>query len=120
MAYVSQELKAKLAPTIKAVLKKYNMKGTLSVNHHSTLVLTIKSGVLDFGQDAHRGHIDVNVYWLDDHYTGKAKDFLKEVYEAMKGPDFFDHSDIQSDYFHRSHYIDINVGRWDKPYVMEA
>lgn len=120
MAYVSQEMKAQLAPTIKAVLKKYNMKGTLSVHHHSTLVLNIKSGVLDFGQDEHRGHINVNEYWIDQHYTGTAKDFLNEIYAAMKGPDFFDHSDAQTDYFHRSHYIEINVGRWDKPYVMEA
>ena len=33
---------------------------------------------------------------------------------AMKGPDFFDHSDIQSDYFHLSHYIDINIGQWNQ------
>jgi hypothetical protein len=38
---------------------------------------------------------------------------------AMKGPDFFDHTDIQSDYFNVSHYIDINVGKYDKPYILE-
>jgi hypothetical protein len=35
----------------------------------------------------------------------------------MKGPDFFDHSDSQTDYFHLSHYTDINIGKWDRPYV---
>jgi hypothetical protein len=40
--------------------------------------------------------------------------------DAMKGPDFFDHSDPQTDYFHRSHYVDINVGRWDQPYQKVA
>jgi hypothetical protein len=42
-----------------------------------------------------------------------------EMIAAMKGPDFFDHSDAQTDYFHRSHYIDINIGTWDKPYALE-
>jgi hypothetical protein len=48
MAYVFQEKKANLAPTIKAILKKYNVKGTLSVRNHSSLVLNIKSGKMDF------------------------------------------------------------------------
>ena len=47
MAYVSQEDKKKLAPAIKAVLKKYKMKGTLAIHHHSSLVCNIKSGELD-------------------------------------------------------------------------
>ena len=48
MAYVSQDRKKSLAPAIKAVLKKYNVKGTLSVRNHSSLVLTLKSGSIDF------------------------------------------------------------------------
>ena len=32
MAYVSQSLKKQLAPAIKAVLKKYKMKGSIAVN----------------------------------------------------------------------------------------
>ena len=48
MAFVSQEKKKSLAPAIKAVLKKYNMKATIGVRHHSTLVVNIKSGDLDF------------------------------------------------------------------------
>ena len=114
MAYVSQEMKSKLAPTIKAVLKKYKMKGSISVRNHSTLQVTIREGVIDFGKEC----IDVNPYWIHDHYEGKAKKFLTELLEAMKGPDFFDHSDAQTDYFHRSHYQSIFVGRWNKPYVL--
>jgi len=113
MAYVSQDDKKKLAPAIKAVLKKYDMKGTIAVRHHSTLVVNIKSGAIDFGED----NIDVNPYWIDEHYEGKARDFLNELLAAMKGPDYFCHDDSMTDYFHRSHYTDINIGRWDRPYV---
>ena len=48
MAYMSQEHKAKIAPVVKEILKKYGVKGTLAVRHHSSLVLNIKSGKIDF------------------------------------------------------------------------
>lgn len=131
MAYVSQELKSKLAPTIKAILKKYNVKGSIAVNNHSTLVVNIKSGAIDFINNLNEtlreraygdrvyqaeSYIDVNVYHIDSQYTGVAREFLLELHAAMKGPEYFDHSDIMSDYFHVSHYVSINVGKWDKPY----
>ena len=62
----------------------------------------------------------MNTSWYQEHFSGEAKKFIGEMVDAMKGPDFFDHSDIQSDYFHRSHYIDINIGQWNKPYTLEA
>ena len=116
MAYVSQEMKAKLAPTIKGILKRYGMKGSIAVHHHSTLVVNLKQGPIDFGGD----YIQVNTYWVHEHYEGTAREFLTELVEAMKGPDFFDESDPMTDYFHRSHYIDINVGKWNQPYALAA
>jgi hypothetical protein len=134
MAHVSQETKAKLAPTIKAILKKYKLKGSLSVRNYSTLVLNIKSGSIDFinnfdsvrdrrpeynGEKLIRTHnIQVNPYWYHEHFTGEALAFMTEMVAAMKGPEFFDHSDMQTDYFHCSHYFDINVGQWNKPYEL--
>ena len=142
MAYMNQERKQQRAPIIKAILKKYNVKGTLAVRNHSTLVLNIKSGSIDFIEnyiktdaDKHYGNkmdqnqidylrknnaIDVNPYWYQEHYTGKAKDFLKEVVDAMYGSDYFDESDAQVDYFHCSHYVDVNIGTWNKPYEVEG
>lgn len=143
MAFVSQEDKKNLSPAIKAVLKKYGMKGTIAVRHHSTLVVNIKSGDLDIlgawkkaalasnrndfydPHDVERlnhvlkaTHIDVNTYWIDDSYADeKVVAFLNELKAAMEGPEFFNNDDSMTDYFHRSHYIDINIGQWNKPYV---
>jgi len=118
MAFVSKEDKQKLAPGIKAVLKKYGVKGTIKVQHHMTLVVTLASGEVEFDNASYR---DINTYWVDTNYTGKTRDFLNELVEAMKGPDFFDHSDSMTDYFHRSHYIDIKLGRdRQRPYVCTA
>jgi len=38
----------------------------------------------------------------------------------MRGKDFYDNTDIMTDYFDVSHYIDIDVGRWNKPYQVVA
>ena len=114
MAYFNQERKAQRSAKIKAILKKYGLKGSLSVRNHSTLVLTVKSGAIDFGGS----YIQVNPYWYQDHYDGTAKEFLSEVIPAMYGDDYFDESDAHIDYFHCSHYIDVHIGRWNKPYEL--
>ena len=120
MAYMSQQHKQELAPAIKAICKKYGIKGSLAVRHHSTLVLNIKSGKIDFQKlsTSDNFNYQVNTYHTDSHYTGKAKKFFAEVIAAMKGPKFFDNSDAMTDYFHVSHYIDINLGNWNKPYIV--
>jgi len=133
MAYVSPELKAKLAPTIKAILKKYNVKGSIAVRNHSTLVLNVKSAPIDFIADFNEtakqryasgdrreaiGHIQVNEYHYKQHFSGKAKQFLTEVITAMNDGNF-DHSDSQSDYFCVGWYVNVNIGKWDKNFVVE-
>ena len=120
MAYMNQEKKQKLAPAIKAVLKKYNMKGTISVNNHSTLVVTLQSGPIEFkhsNSDVDSCNHQVNTYWIDTLYTGTANKFLDELVDAMKGDEWYDRSDAQVDYFDTAYYIDVNVGKWNKPYV---
>lgn len=135
MAYVSQDMKSKLAPEVRALLKRYGLKGSLSVQDHSTLVLTLNSGRIDFIGNYNKtvgckpryadreftpavGSIQVNTYWCQEHFSGAARDFLVSAVAALKGPEYFDHSDSQTDYFHCSHYVDINIGRWDRPYTV--
>ena len=137
MAYMSQEKKAKLAPAIKAVLKKYRVKGSLAVRNHSTLVLNIKSSPIDFVEnyiqtDLDQPHarkispeqaaymrenqsMDVNPYWYQEHFSGRALKFLQEIMPLMNAGNH-DRSDIQSDYFDVGWYVDVNIGRWDRPY----
>jgi hypothetical protein len=119
MAYVSQADKKELTPAIKAVLKKYDMKATIAVRNHSTLVVKVRSGRIDFQDYAqpYSNYIDVNVYHIDAHYSGVARDFLNELLDAMKGAKYFNNDDAMTDYFHRSHYTDIEIGTFKKPYV---
>lgn len=140
MAYMSQEMKKELAPGIKAVLKKYGMKGSIAVRHHSTLVVNLRGGPLDIignynaqveakNRVAERAglplgylaedSIQVNHFWIDDNYSGQVRDFLNELKEAMMVGNH-DNSDLMTDYFDVGWYIDINVGRWNKPYQYEG
>lgn len=120
MAYMNQEKKAKIAPAVKAICAKYGVKATLSVRHYSTLVLNIKSGKIDFFKDAaddRGGYTQVNTYWYHEHFTGKAKEFLGKVIAAMNVGNH-DNSDAQVDYFDVGWYVNVNVGKWDKPYEL--
>ena len=141
MAYMNQEKKTALSPAIKKVLKKYGVKGTLAVRNYSSLVLNIKSGKLDFIGDANKAHQItaerrgqtayevVGSYQVNEYYAAenavdkKIGRFFAEIVDAMngKGATVKNHnnSDIMTDYFDVGWYIDINVGQWNKPYVLE-
>jgi hypothetical protein len=101
-------------------------------------VLTLKSGAIDFignsnrvcGNDHYQvargfkpttsGYDQVNPYWFQDHYDGEAKAFLTEAFKALKSADWYDKSDAMTDYFNTAYYVDVNIGKWDKPYELEG
>ena len=120
MAYVSQEMKKELAVGIKKVLKKYGCKGNIGVKNHMSLYVDVMEGPIDFGSGTHGDkYHQINTYWINDHYKGIAKQFLNELLDAMKGPNYFNNDNAMIDYFSRSHYTDINIGKWNKPYKLD-
>jgi hypothetical protein len=136
MAYMNSERKAKIAANLKPVLKKYGVKGSLRVRNHMAIVLTIKSGPIDFIANCNevcgrsqfqrnggfrpitQGYCDVNQFWFQEHFDGVAKDFLTEAFAALKSADYYDRSDAMTDYFDTAYYFDLNIGTWQKPYVV--
>jgi len=69
----------------------------------------------------------VNTYWLEET-TGPNAPFFEKVVEIIKtapakagvGREWFDDSDIMTDYFHTAYYFDVSVGEWNKPYEITA
>lgn len=139
MAYMNQERKAKVAAKVKPILAKYGMKGTLKVRNHTAISLTLRSGPIDFIGDLseqrllwyvttqvdkdkmrERYEISINPYWFHEHYSGQSLAFLSEIIPAMKSADWYDRSDIQTDYFDTAYYYDVHVGSWQKPYKLTA
>lgn len=139
MAYMSQERKAQIAPVIKEICKRHGIKSSLAVRHHSTLVLNIRQGPIDFVENyietdklkpyakymsedqieyvRKNRALDVNPYWYQEHFSGQALAFLQEVMTAMNLGNH-DRSDIQTDYFDVGWYVDVNIGRWNQPYAL--
>lgn len=133
MAYINQETKKVLQPKIKEICKKYGVSATLAIRDNRVLVLNVKSGVIDFigNYNSVAGvryihdrfqpasdYLDVNRYWYNDHFDGDAKNFLNEVLEAMNHGNY-DNSDAQVDYFDVGWYVDVKIGRWNKPYEVQ-
>lgn len=133
MAYMNQDRKAKLASNVKPILKKYGIKGTLSTDR-SGIALNIKSASIDFianynetvsaqpggfrnGSPAEK-YMSVNRYWFQEQFSGKAKKFLTEVMKALNEGNH-NRSDSQTDYFDVGWYVSVNIGKWNKPFVVE-
>lgn len=135
MAYMNQEKKALIKAELDKVLKPAGIKYSLGVRHHSTIVLSIKSGPVDFignynavmtpdhmhfnprRELATKNYIDVNTHWYKDHFTGDVLELIASVVKALNLNNH-DRSDVMTDYFDVGHYVDFNIGRWDQPYVL--
>jgi hypothetical protein len=125
MAYMSQETKKAIAAELKKVMPK-GWKYSVAVRDHSTIALTIASAPVDLialvsanrQNPVRDGYVQLNHYYLADEFKGDAEmiALFEKIYATLKGPDFFDNSDSQRDHFDVSHYIRINIGKWDKPF----
>ncbi len=140
MPYMSQEDKKSIAPKIQKLAKKYGVKCSLAVRHHTTIVLNVRAGELDFignhneelkVQNENReecrkhnlitnGYIDVRKNSIEEDYTGKCKAFLLLARQILLSMDYYHESDPMTDYYNVSYYVEINVGRWDKPYSLTS
>ena len=125
-----------IAPVIKEILKKYNLKGSLAISDHMKLVLNIKSGAIDFISERNtntkavcerrgdtfipttKDYISICENYFHETFVGTTADCLNELYTALKGDEYVNEDVSQTDYFYRSHFIEMNIGKWDKPYVL--
>jgi hypothetical protein len=139
MAYVHKDVITKARTALKALNKEYGVKATLSGENSSSLKLTIAQGEIDFIGNycenvlakriqhdtdgvvtwvQREMYIQVNHYYLDSSFSGKALEYLEKAKEIMH-VDHWDKSDIQSDYFNCAYYVNINIGRWNKGYILK-
>ena len=126
MAHMNQAKKAKIAEALKEVMPK-DWKYSLSVFHHSTIVLTIRQAPInlikvfkgsDYFDPDTATHYNVNPY----HYQKCIEDQemieqFKKIFDALNLGNW-DRSDLMTDYFDVGHYVELCIGRWDKPFVV--
>lgn len=141
MAYITKEQVQEKRRLISALCKEYGITATVSGANSSTLTVTIRKGKIDFlGNYFHtvdtyplnsqqqkdnalfykkRGYMTVNHYCIDWQFSGIAMDFMMELLQIMK-IGHYDHSDSMADYFDVAWYNGINIGEWNKPYILTA
>ena len=116
MAYINQDKKKEIAVALRVAMKAFpNVKYSLSVSHHSTLVCTISQGD-KFLNPENKENYDINTYHIDSFYSEEAAEVFNVIKTCMNTGNH-DRSDIMSDYFDVGWYLDIKVGRWDKPFI---
>ena len=64
------------------------------------------------------GERSLNQYHFDS-YNPKYTELFEKILRIIRGEDWFDHSDAQTDYFHTAYYISMAIGKWNKPYVYD-
>jgi len=127
MAYMNQAKKAVIKANLDKVLKPLGVKFSLRVSNHMAITCTIKSAPWDMlGDRTSRGlseferdYASVNPYWFEEHYTGRTKDVLAKVVDAIKSADYYDRSDAMIDYFDTAYYYHVYIGSYDKPFQVQ-
>ena len=135
MAYVSKEVITNARNAMKKLNNEYDVKATVSGVNTSTLKLQISSGCIDFIEsyistlqaqprywdldEKHvrtRAYLQVNHWHLCSNFSDKALEYLQKA-SAILHAEHWDKSDIQTDYFNCSFYVNIHIGKWNKPYI---
>lgn len=118
MAYIS----AKDTAQIRAALKEAfpELRFSVQTRHHSEVAVSIMKGSIDFsdilgGSDT----MQINHHWLSNY--GRHTDLFEAILMVIKraGTEWYDRSEIQTDYFDTAFYITMRIGQWNKPYQLE-
>ncbi len=139
MAYITAEEVSAIRKGLKAKFPGFKF-GCRKSSGSLSVTVTVKSGPVDFianfnenlvkrgrpadplGPRPAKDHLSVNQYWYKEHFDGVAAKVIGEMITIIKtAPDrkWYDNSDIQSDYFETAYYFNLEIGAWDKPYILQ-
>jgi hypothetical protein len=116
-----------LSPRKKVIPQSW--KYSLAVRDNSCLSLTIASAPLDLmaivranrTHGKNEGYAQLNHYYLSTEFKGNNEmcELFAKIYSTMKGAEWFDDSDSQADISNMKHHIRINLGKWDKDFIVK-
>ena len=137
MAYISTQEVAAIRKELKAQLPQY--KFSVTKHHHSSVTVAFMKGPAfaefqtrdrytgEFKDDVMGDHEQLNHYHAESFYGEENGALIKKVEKIIKtapvkagGREWYDNSDAMTDYFDTAFYMNIHVGKWDKPYVVET
>lgn len=124
MAYITSEQIKSFRNQIKAAFPaSKGWKWSVTKKHHSSVICALMQfpAGYDFaikreGNDTSNPlYSQLNHYYLDNSGLGKKEiAVLKKVKEILHS-EHWDESDIMTDYFNCAYYVNMHIGKWDKP-----
>ena len=126
MAYIRTEEVREIRNTLKEEFGP-DLKFSVKKQHHSSVLVTIKKGNVDFSdimREGDRGYTQINQYHLGQY--GRHAMLFDSIVDVIKtapgkaegGREWFDKSDAMVDYFHTAFYFNLEVGNFNKPYEL--
>ena len=133
MAYITT---TEIAEIRKALKAKYGKQFKFSVRKQSggrAVDVSIVRGDTDFSSlwkgkavdDYGYGYVQINSYHTTAKVYGSHAKLFSDIVDIIKtapanakgGKAWYNKSDIMTDYFDTAFYFDLEVGKWDQPYV---
>ena len=117
MAYVTTTQIKQTREALKIAFPDFKFLVRRSNGGSGSINVSIMSGPVDF--DDPDGGKAVNPYHIGMFYGEIAAGFLEAVVKVIKyGTErqWYDNSDPMTDYFDTAFYMDIDLGRWGRPY----
>lgn len=111
-----------IAATVRATLKEKlpEYKFSVTTEHYTQISVSLMAGPVPvLKHSSNGGYVQLNPWYLnnDDRLT---KDGLRVMTIALAAlnAEWWDKSEPQTDYFCCAFYRSLNIGRWDRPYVI--
>lgn len=118
MPYISAKRVAEIRKELKKEFPEFKM--SIRTRNYSTVYVSILSAPINMLSSSERTYESVNPFYIGEYYKDKPeiKEILLRIKEVIdKGNHVVsvdgDYGDIPS------FYIDINIGEWDKPFVVD-
>lgn len=113
MAYISVDEVKNVRELLKQKFPKF--KFAVSGGNSLSLKVAIMKGPEDFSEVLGVWKsIDINEFYT--YKYGKFENLFNDMFAVMKSQNWFDQSDSMVDYFHTAYYLNLSVGKWNKPY----
>lgn len=122
MAYITKEDVKAIRLELKAAFPK--MKFAVRKEHYTSVCVSILKGPASLDSllvgNEHR-NMGLNHFYPGNY--GEHKGLVEKISEIMHnapgragGTVYFDESDSMTDYFHTAFYVNMEIGKWNKPF----
>lgn len=115
MPYITNEEMTEKRNAIKKAFP--NWKFSITRHNYSTIVVDILQAPIDLVNNS--GNRNVNCFYIKETFTGEAKEALLKIHDiAANGKRALTYDQDYGSV--PTFYTDINIGKWDKPFIHKS